>query len=209
VTDTATSGTADDLTRLLKLTERGLDVTQEMLALMRACEREILELVRRNRELELLARSDALTGLPNRRGLEEELSREEARARRYDTPAAVALLDVRGLKSVNDHHGHAAGDALLRTVGLALRASARESDVVARYGGDEFVALLPGAQRDGAEVFLERVRKVANAARLPNGVTIPVTLAAGVATRGEAGTLAAALELADQRLLSAKTHSPS
>jgi diguanylate cyclase (GGDEF)-like protein len=124
-----------------------------------------------------------------------------ASARRFGSAVAVAYIDVSGLKAVNDQHGHAAGDALLRTVAEALRTGARGSDIVARLGGDEFAALLLGTDVPGARVYLERVRGAAQYVELPGGGAAPVRLSAGVATRDEAGSLTAALEIADQRLL--------
>jgi diguanylate cyclase (GGDEF)-like protein len=147
---------------------------------------------------------DPLTGLRNRRGLEEALTREEARRRRSGASAAIILVDVVGLKRVNEQFGHLVGDALLRAVGQAFIASTRESDVVARFGGDEFVALLPGAESAGAEAFVSRLRGNARPAALPDGVTVPVRFTAGHATAEEAGTLSAALALADQRLIAEK-----
>ena len=161
---------------------------------------EVQALVQRTEQLERLASTDPLTGLHNRRGLEEELAREEARARRYGIPAAVALLDVNRLKTINDDHGHPAGDAVLQAVATALRHTARAADVVARVGGDEFAVLLLGAGNAGAALFLERVRALTLCAQLPDETQLRVGLAVGAATREEAGSLAVALTLADDRL---------
>lgn len=202
------SGPGDDeLQRLLRLTERGLAAVQEMIAVLRENDREMMALVQRVRQLELLVWSDVLTGLLNRRGLEEEMGREEARCRRYGTPAAVVMLDIDGLKAVNERHGLAGGDALLRAVGTALRNGARDSDIVARIGDGQFVAVLPGADLSGARVFVERVRGAARFAQLPDGAIVPINLTTGTATREEAGTLAEALELAGRRLLTEKRRS--
>ncbi len=190
---------------------RVIAVLEELTGVMSASDRkveallgQVQALISRTVELEQLAATDPLTGLRNRRGLEEEITREEARARRFGTPMAVVLLDVVGLKAVNDRHGHGAGDTVLQTVARALSSAARASDVPARLGGDEFAVLLLGADERGAAMFLERVRSSALAVTSPDGTVIPVKLRAGAATFLEAGSLAAALALADQRMIQDK-----
>jgi len=93
-------------------------------------------------DLEAKVDIDPLTGLLNRRGFERELKRSVAYVKRYGTSAALLFLDLDGFKPVNDHHGHAAGDAVLRAVAAVLVRQVRASDLVARLGGDEFVVLL-------------------------------------------------------------------
>ena len=195
------AGADDAVQQLLDLDHRSLAAMQDIAGLLGEMQRMLRELARRNQELELLATTDPLTGLTNRRGFEEELYLEEARSRRERTSAAIVALDVRKLKNVNDHYGHSVGDDLLRAVGVALRNSARKSDVVARLGGDEFVALLPGASRAGGEIFLDRVRGSVRSLLLPSGGVVPVLLSAGVAVREEAESLNEAFQLADGRLL--------
>lgn len=201
------AGNDDALEHLLALDHRGLSAMREIAALLSEMQQMMRELAKRNNELELLATTDPLTGLTNRRGFDEELYREEARSRRERTSAAIVALDVRKLKNVNDHFGHSVGDDLLRAVGVALRTSARKSDVVARLGGDEFAALLPGASRAGGEIFLDRVRGSVRSLLLPSGGVVPVQLSAGVAVREEAESLHEAFQLADGRLLLDKQRS--
>lgn len=210
--------TGDELARLVSRMQQRLTLVQDFAGLLRAqsederglvervqhLEQQLQAMARQVEQLEHLARRDALTGLPNRTALEEELAREEARCRRFGTRAAVMLLDVVGLKAVNDRYGHLAGDELLRAVGRALHDTARASDVVGRWGGDEFLAILPGTDFAGAQAFLSRVRQALREVRLPGGQVVSVDLAEGVATRDEAGSLAAALETADQRLVARK-----
>lgn len=115
------------------------------------------------RRLESLALTDQLTGLPNRRAWEDTLDRELARAARDGLPVCVAVLDVDGFKRYNDDRGHLAGDALLHQAAEAWRSELRGGDVLARYGGDEFAALIPGRALDTAVVVLERLRRAAPA----------------------------------------------
>jgi diguanylate cyclase (GGDEF)-like protein len=99
------------------------------------------EAARHAERLQAEAETDALTGLFNRRGWDRVLDAEDARCRRYGHPACVIAVDLDGLKAVNDFHGHAAGDKLIFDAGAAIKSAARESDVVARVGGDEFAIL--------------------------------------------------------------------
>jgi diguanylate cyclase (GGDEF)-like protein len=107
--------------------------------------------------LEQTARTDDLTGLPNRRAWQEELPREMERARREHTPLCVAMLDLDGFKALNDSTGHQAGDQLLKQVAGAWSASLRLTDVIARYGGDEFAVVLPNCDLETAHGLVERL----------------------------------------------------
>ncbi|MGI8579888.1 MAG: diguanylate cyclase [Solirubrobacteraceae bacterium] len=109
-------------------------------------------------ELEVMARTEELTGLPNRRAWDETLPRELARARRNGLPLCVALLDVDHFKEYNDEHGHQAGDELLRDTATRWRAALRTSDFLARFGGDEFIALLPDCTVEQGVGLVERLR---------------------------------------------------
>jgi len=137
-------------------------------------------LARRVARLESLARTDALTGLHNFRALQAKLEEEFARAARYAAPLAVLLVDLDRLKTVNDVYGHEAGNAALRAMGEVFREELRETDFAARFGGDEFVALLPHQTAAEALVVAERLRL-----RLASRVwpwPQPLTLSIGVAS---------------------------
>jgi two-component system, cell cycle response regulator len=114
------------------------------------------ELARRNAELEQLARTDVLTGLANRRHADDVLRATIASARRHGRTLSAVLVDIDRFKSVNDVHGHAAGDAVLREIALRLADGLREEDLAARWGGEEFLLLLPDSP--DAAVVCERLR---------------------------------------------------
>jgi diguanylate cyclase (GGDEF)-like protein len=160
----------------------------------------------RGQELSLAAFSaaaltDPLTGVLNRRGFIEAAERELARAERYGRPFAVAYVDVRGLKTVNDTEGHLAGDELLRQVALLLRESARADDVVGRLGGDELGVLLAEQTIDGAAVVTSRIHERLPAYRATMAFDAPWDVTIGTAAYPEDGEdLEELLRTADRRL---------
>lgn len=119
-------------------------------------ERQLLEA---NERLRHMSQTDALTSIDNRRHLEERLDEMFEHARRLAEPFSCVMCDLDRFKSVNDEHGHQAGDAVLKQFARILRAEVREIDRVGRYGGEEFMLLLPGTVLDAAVTFAERVRK--------------------------------------------------
>jgi diguanylate cyclase (GGDEF)-like protein len=152
-------------------------------------------------EIEHLATRDGLTGLANRRLFEEALQREVARSHRRKAPLALVVLDVDHFKHVNDTVGHQAGDAVLREVARAMVGNTKASDLPARYGGDEFVVLLPDCTGDDAFAVAERLR----AAVARDVTAVPVTVSAGVgALPGNAGDGERLVAAADAALYSAK-----
>jgi diguanylate cyclase (GGDEF)-like protein len=154
------------------------------------------------RRLAAESRSDPLTGLPNRRLLEERLVDEAARARRAGQPLALVCLDLDGLKAVNDRFGHAAGDELLREVARRLRASARRGGIVARQGGDEFSVLVPDSDVTGGYAAAERLRRALH--EPPLHPTVHVTASCGVACLGSVEEPERLLQRADAALYVAK-----
>jgi len=140
------------------------------------------ELASANAELRRMAGTDALTGLYNRRHIEERLHEMFDHSVRLHEPLAVVMFDLDHFKSVNDTYGHQVGDLVLRKVGALLRDAAREIDRVGRYGGEEFMAILPGTVLDAAVTFAERARQQVEAhAFVCEGVTLRRTLSCGVA----------------------------
>ncbi len=146
-------------------------------------------------QLQETARTDDLTGLPNRRAWEEELPRELARASRDARPVCVAMLDLDRFKRFNDHRGHQAGDRLLKQAAAAWSSQLRSSDMLARYGGEEFCLLLPGCGLDDAKALVQRLR-----AAMPDGETV----SAGIACWDETEDAEALLGRADRALYAAK-----
>jgi diguanylate cyclase (GGDEF)-like protein len=175
-----------------------------------------LKIARQQEELERLNRSyyedgriDPLTGIGNRRMMEEDLERIHAQGARYGHRYAVVLFDIDFFKKYNDTCGHPAGDEALRAVAAALRAAGRKGDVVYRYGGEEFLALLPGQDEDTGRTAADRLRTQVEAMMLPHpGSTPPgtVTVSAGIAAHvgGDSLEPTTLIERADQALYLAK-----
>jgi two-component system cell cycle response regulator len=148
------------------------------------------ELRRRAEAASEMSMTDALTGLLNRYGLQRALQRELSEARRYARPLSCLLLDVDFFKLINDTHGHAAGDAALMQAARVLTESVRGSDVVCRYGGEEFLVLAPETNARGALLLAEKIRLAVSARLFGDGErAFPLTLSAGVAELrpGESG----------------------
>ncbi len=138
---------------------KGIQLYQE-LAKSREELRRLNEHLRENMGVEHhLARTDALTGTPNRRAIDETIAAECARARRYGQPLSVVMADLDDLKGINDASGHPAGDEALKFLDSIARESCRQMDMVGRYGGDEFIFVLPSARLQDAAAFAERFRQ--------------------------------------------------
>jgi diguanylate cyclase (GGDEF)-like protein len=168
---------------------------------MNITDRKLLEF-----ELAKLAATDPLTGLPNRRYFLEAAEREIERVRRFAAPASVVMIDLDHFKAVNDAHGHAAGDAVLRGAPEAWRNVIRKVDILARLGGEEFICLLPGVAAEAATKIAGRLRRILAAARMSvDAQTISVTASFGVAQVWPSDqSIADALGRADTALYNAK-----
>ncbi len=160
------------------------------------------ELVEKNHQLEILAVTDTLTGLFNRRKLDEEMWEEFARSRRYKTDFALVMLDIDHFKRVNDEYGHGVGDLVLVDVARILRDGTRDSDAVGRLGGEEFLVLCRHGTRDGGIAAAENLR-AAIAGHGFAGVGL-VTASFGVAAHRDGDTPASLLGRADAALYRAK-----
>jgi diguanylate cyclase (GGDEF)-like protein len=167
-----------------------------------------LALVARSQRLLQMATRDPLTGLFNRGYVDDRLAVELSRARRYGNMLCVAVIDADRFKSLNDTHGHMAGDEVLRRIGTMLHDSFRQSDTAGRYGGEEFVVILPETEMESAYQKLESLRASLAAAPMilgPQKEQVQVTISAGLACFPTDGNDAAVLfALADERMFQAK-----
>jgi diguanylate cyclase (GGDEF)-like protein len=153
----------------------------------------------------LLATQDELTGCMNRRAMTERLGRAVALATRLRTPCSVIMIDLDHFKQVNDRYGHAAGDEVLRTVAELTGAQLREVDTLARWGGEEFLILLPGATAPDAMICAERLQARLAQARFPTISTdLRLSFSAGIAAIGDGERVATLIERADKAMYQAK-----
>ena len=202
---------ADDVVRALKL--GGHDYLRkppepaELMARVSAALRVKAlqdELKARAAELDAVSRTDHLTGLHNRRHMEETLRTVTSGAKRHGYPVAVLIVDVDHFKRVNDTLGHPAGDAVLQQVANRLRAALRIEDILGRWGGEEFLVLLPHTGTEAARVLAERLRSGMSAAPIATERgAVNVTISIGGAAAETEGTHDL-LQLADQELYAAK-----
>lgn len=168
---------------------------------------DISDLKEHQKQLELLAHYDSLTGLPNRKLFDDRLQQAIVHCKRNERSLAVAYIDLDGFKSINDNYGHAAGDHLLKTVAARMKTSLRESDTIARFGGDEFVVILDDL--DTTHSSTPYIKRLLTAAAQPveyQGLSLQVSTSIGVAFFDSSGTLAAdqLLRQADQAMYQAK-----
>ncbi len=169
--------------------------------------KEISDLQNRTETLVEEKSRDVLTGLHNREKLDMELGSWVARANKLGFPIALAFMDLDGFKAVNDIHGHPAGDAILKSTAALLSKQVRNSDTLARYGGDEFVLLLGGERKEDALVVCERILAAfENTTHAVNGEVVDLHISIGLATLSmvEEETAAELVKAADTALLEAK-----
>jgi diguanylate cyclase len=142
-------------------------------------------------------RTDPLTGVSNRRALDETLESMFAMMHRYEHPFSLVILDIDYFKQLNDEQGHLYGDRMLKSVARLMDDSVRDTDIVSRYGGEEFVIVMPQTILDGATIFAERLRQ-----RIEE--QLPLTVSGGVATASDGDNAQTLLARADAALYSAK-----
>ena len=154
-----------------------------------------------------MAETDALTGLYNMRAFNQIVADQESRSRRTSQPFSILLLDIDNLKTINHHHGREAGDQAIRAVANALSSNIRGADVVARYGGDEFIVLLPNLSEAAARRAGERIRKrVADSWIEAQGARISISVSTGLATYPVMAADAEALIRTADKALAAGKH---
>lgn len=165
-----------------------------------------LEMICLYEDARRLATTDALTGLLNRRAFHDALGRENLLSERHTYPWSLLLLDADHFKRVNDTYGHAAGDAILQGFARVLGKVARRSDIVGRWGGEEFVVALPHTGAPGARVAAERVRRAiaAEAFPIPGGEPLRMTASVGVATATASVPIESIIAAADEAMYAAK-----
>jgi diguanylate cyclase (GGDEF)-like protein/PAS domain S-box-containing protein len=173
--------------------------------------RDITERKEMEENLRYLSEVDSLTGVPNRRKTTEELDRELARAQRHGHPLSILLADIDHFKAVNDELGHETGDTALRGVAATIQATLRPTDRVGRWGGEEFVVVLPETDRAGARTAAERIRQgVENSQAVPGRtVTVSIGIAAlgpirSANPRALSHTVDSLVRIADEELYRAK-----
>jgi two-component system cell cycle response regulator len=158
----------------------------ELLARIRAGKRIVdleKELLETNRRLELLSITDGLTKLYNHRHFQDEIARAYEESHRYERPLSLAIIDIDFFKKVNDTHGHAVGDEVLKGLGRIFHESIRSADLVARYGGEEFAVMMPETDLDDAVVFAEKIRDMVERTPMPTQAgDVYATVSVGVAT---------------------------
>jgi diguanylate cyclase len=168
-------------------------------------EQEAERLRTRAREEHRQAMTDSLTGIPNRQAFEERMAEEFARWKRFHTPLALLVWDVDKFKDINDRYGHKAGDKVLKTLARTLHDSIRETDFLARFGGEEFVLLMTGAEAPALREVADKLRTAVGGCGFHfRGNSVQVTISCGIACFAEGDTPETVFDRADRALYHAK-----
>ncbi|SNR87198.1 sensor domain-containing diguanylate cyclase [Desulfurobacterium atlanticum] len=165
------------------------------------------ELEEKNRKIKILAETDSLTGLYNRRKIFERLEEEIARCERYGNPLSVIIFDIDFFKKVNDTYGHLIGDKVLKEIAKILKSNTRKPDIAGRYGGEEFIIILPHTDTEGAIKLAEKIRKLIENHNF--GIGRKITISAGVTSYIPRDTVDSLISRADQALYKAKAEGRS
>ena len=182
-----------------------LDVAWHATIQGRQYRREAATLRQAARRLRDLANQDALTGLANRRAIEERLAAEWDRATRYERPLALLIGDLDDLKAVNDRHGHAVGDALLQQVATVMRVNLRVGDLAGRLGGDEFVVICPETDHEAAALVANKLNEALGEATIDTTEgKLGLRMSIGWAVAADAAGHAELMQLADEALYTVK-----
>jgi diguanylate cyclase (GGDEF)-like protein len=194
---------------LVELTHSYESVVRQLEILLEEKDELTKKLADANERLELLAHTDPLTGLANKRSLEQALVRDLARADRDKTCLSVVVADVDHFKQVNDRYGHAIGDVVLQRVAKLLSSTLRTGDLATRFGGEEFVLILPGTNAFGAKLAAERIRRAVSQVEFegPQG-KFQITISFGVTSvvgPGCSGMSKQVFKEADEALYAAKS----
>jgi len=166
---------------------------------------KISSLEKKVKKLSKEVKTDFLTNIANKKALEDELQKQEKTYKRYGTNYSIVFFDIDHFKRINDTYGHDAGDVILKSLGLLFRRYARDIDMIGRFGGEEFVAILPNTDKQGAYKFAEKLRQIIEKTKFMYKKTrIKVTVSGGVASRNEVNSKEEVLKKADERLYLAK-----
>jgi len=166
---------------------------------------KIRYLEKKVKKLSQEVKTDFLTNIANKKAVMDELKKQESAYKRYGINYSLVFFDIDHFKNINDTYGHDAGDVILKSLGLLFRRYARDVDLIGRFGGEEFVAILPNTDKQGAYAFAEKLRKIVEKAKfMYKNTRIHVTVSAGVASRNEVNSKEELLKLADERLYLAK-----
>ena len=205
INETLISGDGREPTKIVDVVAKLIQANQEMQKKLSSTEDQLREQAQRMQTHVTEARTDALTLLANRRALDDELVRQLAEFHRNGRRFAVTMMDVDHFKKFNDSHGHQAGDEVLRSVARVLRRKMRETDLVVRYGGEEFAVVHPGTSVEEACRAASRAREAIEATQVShNGKEFRVTVSLGVAVLMDQEDGAALIQRADKALYASK-----
>jgi diguanylate cyclase len=186
-------------------TARSHDDMSDMQRRVQQAEYEVERLMAELSQASEMVRVDPLTGALNRKGMEEAMQREVARTRRHEAPLSIALLDIDNFKQINDTLGHRTGDLALQHLATVTRDTIRPQDTLVRYGGEEFIILLPDTGMEDAVKAMERVqRELTRRYFLNDNNKLLITFSAGVSVLGGAEEPGDAIRRADQAMYLAK-----